>query len=741
MRWLWAVLVVIAACGDEDPSPDAGKPAADATADAGFPDAAAADAASIDSATPDADPIDSGNPDAIAPDAGRRCETLSPGVKIIDRSVVLCSGTVEASIVVRTSDVRIECDGTMLDGEGNFGTVERPTSGFLLENVQNVQIIGCAARGFRYGLIAVDSAQIEIRSARFDHNFHDPNAGWVQDSVQGGGVRFQNTHSSTIADSSLRENWNAIELRRSNRNTVVNNVADRCSNTGVTVVASDNNRIVANNMSWAIRGENLSYPNNWYRVDTRDSAGIILDAASRFNLIRGNNFTFGGDGVFIRSVIGACATHNIVQDNDTSFSPHNAIECWCDWNQFIDNLANDSDYGLWLGGSDAAIVRGNIVERNLTDGISIQIGENRGTVIEGNTIRDNGRTGILLTGREIQSWHPLTHQGANLANSSGILVQQNTFGQNGPCVPFNSCDVFVAASRLVLLGSNCTDNNMTARATLGAEAEAVIHTGACGASTQAPRGEPADFLATEDVPVAIDVNARDPEGAPLSYFWLVQQAGPRFVPPVLPAPLLIGPGPARREVTFPEPGLWEVSVAIDDALFGSIGRRITAVLPSGGSAVSVDPADWSWTCTTPGCVTMLSADNGVTLLRRSLRVETDEAFPFSFHTDISGDFSQYTRLGGFFRSENRNSFGWQGEFPAFVLHSSNGGTITYVPSTNLLPTLEDEWVWIVVPLAGGPGWTRTEAGGNLSDVTRLEIRTDTWDFGRYNVTVDALTFF
>jgi hypothetical protein len=104
----------------------------------------------------------------------------------------------------------------------------------------------------------------------------------------------------------------------------------------------------------------------------------------------------------------------------------------------------------------------------------------------------------------------------------------------------------------------------------------------------------------------------------------------------------------------------------------------------------------------------------------SVRVETDEAFPFAFLTPPSRsmnlDASQHTRLGMFLKA--------------------------HVPASNLLPTAPDEWIHVEIPLAGGGGFARTIAGGGtLTDVDYVELQTDTWDHLKYTVWIDGLTFF
>jgi parallel beta-helix repeat protein len=136
--------------------------------------------------------------------------------------------------------------------------------------------------------------------------------------------------------------------------------------------------------------------------------------------------------------------------NSPKYGPNNAIECWCDGNQFIDNIASHSNFGLWLGGTDRGVVRGNAIDGNVVDGISIQIGENRHTLIEDNVITNSGRAGILLTGREYQAGADLYDSSLTFANLSLILVQRNSF--SGDAVH----DIFATSTRSLVLASNCS---------------------------------------------------------------------------------------------------------------------------------------------------------------------------------------------------------------------------------------------------------------------------------------------
>ena len=725
------------------------------TEDAGAQDLGAQDMGVLDQGEPDMGAPDLGSPDLGtpgSPDQGIPCQNPPSSSFEVSSDVVLCAGSFQvpgtmAAMRVVASNVNITCLGTILENTSGFGSTEAPTVGILLDGVQGVTIEGCGARGYRYGLVAQDASGLELSEMELSDNFTDPSADWVQDSVQGGGIRFERVTGSTVISSRFARNWNGIELRDSDLNVIVGNTADHCSNTGATLVDAHDNTIQNNDMSWGIRGANLSYPSNWYGVDTKDSAGIIVDSGSSQNRILNNDFTYGGDGVFIRSVIGGCAPDNLVEDNDTSYSPHNAIECWCDDNRFINNIASDSHYGIWLGGTDRGVVRGNTVERNIVDGISIQIGEDRHSIIENNQIANNGRVGVLLTGREVQVWHNLSHVGPNLANSSHLLVQNNTFASNGPCAPYANCDVFIQSSRAVTLASNCNNGELVTPV-LQTEAEGVWSLGQCNPdpNNTAPTAELAPVQASAMAPVVLNASgSSDAEADALSFHWMVQRAGIRFNPAQLPELVHLGPSGSTLDVTFPSGGLWDIAVTVNDGLRAGMAHQTVAVAP-GGLEIGATAAQWGFECTDPVCATMISDDPNVAAVGAgSVLISTQEPF---LHTAVTPpgrnmnlNASNYSRIGGFFRAENNNPYGWQGNFPTFVLGSS-AGTITLTPDANLLPLVASEWIYVEAPLLGGQGWTRTQTGSpNIADVDFIEVHTDTWDFGRYNVWVDALSLF
>jgi parallel beta-helix repeat protein len=714
------------------------------------PDVIEGDGADVETEGDTSDTIDGDDPGEDPDedeDAPGPCIDPHAGMIILE-DTLLCAGTFAievghgvAAVTIEGSDLALTCDGTMLEGTGGFGTTEEPTVGIRIDGGANVTVRGCGARGFRYGLVANDATAVRIENANLDDNFTDPSADWVQDTVQGGGLRLEGVTGGSVMSSTFARNWNGIELRGTREVTVGGNVADHCSNTGATLADAHDNELSDNDFSWGIRGAGLSYPDAWYGIDTKDSAGLIVDAGSSGNRLLRNDCTYGGDGIFIRAVIGACATGNRLEGNDTSFSPHNAIECWCDDNVFIGNTASDSHYGLWLGGSDRAIVTDNRVERNVVDGMSIQIGEDRHTLIENNIVTGSGRVGILLTGRQIQAWQDLDYWDPNLANSSHLVVQRNTFGGN------TRYDLFVTSTRSIVLASNCTETGGEPSVHVGPETEVYKTASSCGAgdgrlSPTASLSAPASAGLGADVSLDASGSLPAETGDPLAFTWLVQPHGARFVSGALPSMVLGGDGPAVPTTSFTSPGIYDVDVTVDDGRLAAMAWSQVAVVP-GGVRVGEEAAGWDYACESAStCVTTVTDDPGG-IEGSMVHITTDAPYDFSAvypsTRDLGLDLAAYTTLGFFVQARNDNEYGWQGSYPVIVLAGS-WGTIRLEPSSNLLPTQPGEWTYMEIPLDGGSGWTLTVTG-TPGPVDWLEIHTDTWGWIAVDLWLDAISFY
>ncbi|MBS1123222.1 MAG: hypothetical protein H6Q90_5450 [Deltaproteobacteria bacterium] len=668
--------------------------------------------------------------------------TITTDTTLCGGTFALAAGTTGAALTIDADNITLRCLDTVIEGAQQFGTVEAPTVGVSIGAHRAVTIRGCTIRSYRYGVTANGATDVSLSSLHLDDNFTDPAADWVQDTVKGGGIRFDGVTGGKVVDSTFARNWNGIELRGGTRDIKVkHNVADHCSNTGATLVDAHDNVFEDNDLSYAVRGA-LVFPTKWYGVDTKDSAAVIVDAGSTGNAFRRNNMTYGGDGIFVRAVIGACATDNVFADNDTSFSPHNAIESWCDRNQFIGNTASNSHYGIWLGGSDEAVVRDNIVDKNVVDGISIQIAEDRHTVIENNQVTHSGRVGILLTGREYQAWQSLNFWANRLANSSHILVQNNQLSGN------RYHDIFVTATTGLVLASNCGEANAEPKIELGRDTVLVTQVGHCGDAADAIAPQVAlvsPGRQTAGQAFTLQTSIATP-GVPAltSYSWLVQPSGLAF--PSLTAPTAVlgklRDGAAQESITIARPGLYDVDVAVDNGKLASL-VHVQVPVVSTGTLAGQTATDWQFVCDSFSTCTTSSddaADAG--LGDSSVHVRTDAPYAFRMVTPATRSLAiapgTVDYLGFFLRSTNTNGDGWQGNQPIVIVKTTNGET-RYVPSALLLSRGLGEWVYVEVPLVGDGGWTRT--GPELGTIERVSIVTDTYGFEPIELWIDGLSFY
>jgi len=673
---------------------------------------------------------------------------------VITTNTTLCAGNFSmataagaAAVTVAASNVQVTCNGTRLVGPGPSGASASPNVAFSIVGQSGVTLLGCSANAFQYGAVVKNSSGISLQSSHFDDNFTDATQGFVYDAVQGGGVRFENVSGSNIKDSSVERNWNGVELRGGSGNLVNNVQGDHTTNTGVLILASNNNTVSNSDFSWALRNgpdAPLSYPNAWYGFRTEDSAGITLDDGATGNLIQNNNVQYGGDGIFIRSVIGAtCAAGNQIIGNNSSFSPNNGIESWCDNGTFKNNTSSSCNYGLWLGGSDNAMVVGNTASNNKIDGISTQVAEDRHSIYQDNTLAGNARAGLFLVGANDQGG--IVPQDNRVWNSSNLVVQRNTFSGNG------TYDVYVGVSRQVALASN----SLTASKVVFESGTTTDTTSLGNFSSAAGRTPPTAALAPLGTITAgaVTLNASGSKlsssGGTLAYNWLVQPSGTLFgiaLPPVVFA----GSGNATKSVTMP-PGFFDVDVIVTDGLLGAPATQPVTVLP-GGVRVGQTANDWTYACTAgDSCSTTAFNDDPAGIEGSAVHMSTGAAFDFAMITpkaqNLGLNASGKTKFGFFVKANNPNAPGWQDDLsqdlgsPGLVLGTSAGATITYTYPVPLLPTtLANGWTYIEIPLAGGNGWTMTNNGGSLSNVNWIEIHADTWDAG-FELWVDAVSFY
>jgi parallel beta-helix repeat protein len=330
--------------------------------------------------------------------------TVSGEVKVCPGRYRIADRAERGVLVVTGSGTRIDLTGVTLES-GDSLPSGYVGIGILGRGVDSISIRGGRIRGFRYGIrieggrghrvsgINLSGSRAQaLRSTpeRFD------DADWLDifhpDTFEsyGAGLYLKRTERAQVTGVIAQGSQNGIGLFESREAWIADNGVSGNSGWGIHLWKSSRNTLVRNDASRSVRCESAAYRRGC------DSAALLLREQSDSNLIADNDLTRSGDGFFlsghrplVRPSIG-----NMVIRNDASHAFHNAFEStFSAWNSFIDNRADSSDYGFWLGYSRGNVVRGNIILGSRTAAIAIEHG-GENTLAENTII--GGRLGIRL---------------------------------------------------------------------------------------------------------------------------------------------------------------------------------------------------------------------------------------------------------------------------------------------------------------------------------------------------------
>jgi len=307
-------------------------------------------------------------------------------------------------IIAATSNTVIDLTGVTLQS-GDTLPSAFVGIGISSDGASNVTIIGGVIRGYRYG-IRLDGGRghrirdVDVSGSRAQRLLSTPemfNEGdWLDifrpDTFEqyGGGVYVRNAEDVSITGVTARHAQNGIGLAAVRRAYVADNDVSANSGWGIHLWRASHNTIIRNRADSNVRCEGTAYRRGC------DSAALLLREQSDSNTIADNSLTRSGDGFFlsgqrpmVRPSVG-----NLVLRNDATGAYHNAFEATFSWgNIFVDNHADSSAFGFWLGYSSGNLVRGNTIVGSRSAGVAIEHGSDN--TIAGNVII-GGRTGIWL---------------------------------------------------------------------------------------------------------------------------------------------------------------------------------------------------------------------------------------------------------------------------------------------------------------------------------------------------------
>lgn len=329
-------------------------------------------------------------------------------------------------IIIAGSGTRLDLTGVTL--ESGDSVQSRFTGvGVLSRGVDQVTIVGGAIHGYRHNIrieggrghrisgVNVSRSRAEaLRSTpeRFDE------ADWLdifRPAVferYGIGLYLKWTDAASVTNVVARGAQNGIGLFGARGSHIADNDVSENTGWGIHLWRSAQNTIVRNRAHHNARCETPAYSRGC------DSAALLLREQSDSNLVADNDLRYSGDGFFLSGHRPQLkpSVGNVVIRNDATGAYHNAFESTFSWgNSFIENRADSSAYGFWLGYSAGTLVRGNTILGSKRAAIAIEHGT------------DNALAANVIIGAPvgIHLWAPIRGGQA----SRGYRVDDNLIAQ------------------------------------------------------------------------------------------------------------------------------------------------------------------------------------------------------------------------------------------------------------------------------------------------------------------------
>ena len=335
-------------------------------------------------------------------------------------------------IVVAGTGTRLDLTGvTLLSGDTLAH--EYTGIGLLVRGAERATIIGGRISGYRFGIRIEGGSghrvlDSELSGSRSQALHSTPQVFDERDwldifhpdtfELYGSALYLKGTDRVEVRGITANSAQNGIGLFEARGSFIADNDVSSNSGWGIHLWRSSGNTIIRNAAHHNVRCESERYRRGC------DSAGILLRESSDSNVIADNDLSYSGDGFFLsghRPYV-TPSIGNLVIRNDASHSYHNAFESTFSWgNTFLDNRADSSDYGFWLGYSSGTTVRGNTILG--THSVAVAIEHGADNVIAGNTIV-GGQLGVRL----------FAPQPGEDSPSRDTRIDDNTFARLGQAI-------------------------------------------------------------------------------------------------------------------------------------------------------------------------------------------------------------------------------------------------------------------------------------------------------------------
>lgn len=639
-------------------------------------------------------------------------------------------------LIIATDNITIDGNGAVLQGGFSSGK-EFWGTGIKSEGYSEVRIKNLTVKGFNLGLDVKDGHNWVIENNDFSHNYTDPEFGWG-DGPDFGALRLEKVYNSMIRNNKGYQVWNGLDLKNSNYNKFINNNFSHCTNVCLRMWNSSHNIIEDNDFSYGIRIK----PDE---VHARDSSSLLMESGSNKNKLIRNDFSHGGDGIFIRVLNGWNSINNYFEENDCSYANNNAVECWAPNNTYIRNKANYSSYGFWMGGSDHTVMIGNEVKYNGgyngetpqnapeafgNAGVAVVNGCSSHFVMIGNDIQYNNGPGLAISYKEdYPAYHWIIQQniiknnkddergykghGIYLKDAHWLYIAGNDLSDNDGEVIFEDSNV----QNLIRREAKIEDKSPVARATIS---EKIVEV-----------GQEVIFDAS---------NSSDPEDGALHFRWE------------------LGDGSVAEESIvkhcFATPGFYRISLTVDNGQLADLSYKNVFVIDEGEETGTEDKAD-NWLLISNDPAIQISNDythyvQGLSSLRISTEKGSRHRAIYPAGKGLNLDLSTKEYLTFFYKFENGLNFTHEdNKKPVIRLYTTEKDYLEFKPQKPYLEKIKTEikenqysWERLSFPLKVEPEhWTKkVVARPNLARINYIEIEFGPAASAESTLWIDALQF-
>jgi len=321
---------------------------------------------------------------------------------VITESVTLAPGQyfLPRGLVIAAHNVTVDGTGVLLIGAARTGT------GVRISKRKNVTLRGLSLAYYYHGVHAEQCAGLTLEGLTITATQDIPSDTiflevWLTAATTyGGAICLNGVRDALVADNNLEHNMNGLLTYDCQTLRVLRNKVNYCSGYGIHLFGTCDSVFEDNAADYCCRYNVRNTELGTKRTGHMgaDATGFLILSGSHRNIFRRNYARMGGDGFFLAGLsnngLSLGANDNLFEDNDGSLSPNIAFEStFSRGNIFRNNLANNCNYGFWLGFSSDNTIENNRIVGNRQAGIAVENGS--GMLVRGNTFHGNGH-GILL---------------------------------------------------------------------------------------------------------------------------------------------------------------------------------------------------------------------------------------------------------------------------------------------------------------------------------------------------------